>query len=410
MTTMITLSQDAVRGLMIFAQGLQEIGPQPPATKDDVLAIIRQINLLQIDSISVVARAPYFVLWSRLDDYDPQWLDDLLAEAALFEHYASANCFVPIEDYPLFLSGSRIFDWRDPRKWLDEHTTVAEAVLNHIRDNGETRHTDFKRTDGQKTTWENPKEEQTALDYLVYVGELMIRRRDNLQRVYDLRERVYPDADRLPAASRAEAHDQFVLNTIRALGVTKPEWIANYYRLKHADAKAALTRLEKAGRVMTVTVEGWNTPGYIHPALLDRVEAAAAGRIPQSKTTLLSPFDPLVWDARRLLDLFDFDFPIEFYFPAHKRKYGYFSLPILHNNALIGRLDPKAHRKEGVFEVKSLHLEPGVEVDDALVDALRRVLVACAAWHETPQVVVREASEPELAAALSDSDAPTADE
>ena len=110
---------------------------------------------------------------------------------------------------------------------------------------------------------------------------------------------------------------------------------------------------------MTIAVEGWKKPGYIHPDNLNMVEAAAEGQIPQSKTTLLSPFDPLVWSRERTLDVFDFDFPIEFYFPADKRRYGYFSLPILYQNQLIGRLDPKAHRKDGIFEVKALHLEPG---------------------------------------------------
>jgi uncharacterized protein len=394
---MKTLSLDAVRGLMIAAQGLDNHHNKPPATKADVRSIIHQIHLLQIDSISVVARAPYFVLWSRLGDYDPNWLDELLAEAALFEHYANANCFLPIEDYPLHLAGSRIFDWRNPRKWLDEHPEVTEYVLNHIRNYGETRHTDFERTDGQKTTWTNPKEEQTALDYLVYVGELMVRKRDNFQRVFDLRERIFPDADKLPAVSRAEAHDAFVLYSIQALGVTKSDWMANYFRLKHADVKAALKRLEKQNRLMTVAVEGWEKPGYIHPDNLKMVEAAAEGQIPYSKTTFLSPFDPLVWDRGRTLELFNFDFPIEFYFPEDKRKYGYFSLPILYSNQLIGRLDPKAHRKEGIFEVKALHLEPGVVVDDALVEAVKTTLQACAIWHQTPQVIIRDTTEPGLA-------------
>jgi uncharacterized protein YcaQ len=106
--------------------------------------------------------------------------------------------------------------------------------------------------------------------------------------------------------------------------------------------------------------------------------------------------------AGRALDLFNFDYKIEVYTPAPKRKYGYFTLPILYNNALIGRIDPKAHRKEGIFEVKALHLEPGVVVDDALVAELKSALQACAAWHETPQVVVRYATEPGLAKVLSD--------
>jgi uncharacterized protein len=393
---MKTLSQDAVRGLMIAAQGLDD-HPQPPATKEAIRAIIRQIHMLQIDSISVVARAPYFVLWSRLGDYDPQWLDELFDEGALFEYWSHANCFLPIEDYPLYRAGGWIIDWRNPRKWLDEHPEVAEYVLNYVRKYGETRHTDFKRVDGQKSGWENPKEEQIALDYFVYLGELMVRKRDNFQRVYDLRERVFPDADKLPTISSDDANDQFVLYTIQALGVAKAQWIANYFRLKTAWVNAALKRLEKQDRLLTVTVEGWKKPGYIHPDNLKMVEAAAEGEIPHSKTTLLSPFDPLVWDERRTLDLFSFDSKIEFYFPASKRKYGYFSLPILYNNALIGRLDPKAQRNEGIFEVKSLHLEPGVVLDDALVFEVKSALQACADWHKTPQVIIRDTTESGLA-------------
>jgi uncharacterized protein YcaQ len=393
---MITLSQDAVRGLMIAAQGL-DATPRPPATKEAVLAAIRQMHLLQIDSINVIARAPYFVLWSHLGDYDPQWLDDLLEEVSLFEFRVIASCFIPIEDYPFHLVGNRYSDWRTPRKWLDEHAEVAEYVMNHIRKYGDTRATDFEPTDGQKHDWTNPKEEQTVLEYFTSLGELMVRKRDKFQRVFDLRERIYPEASNLPPVSRTEAIEQFVLYTVQALGVAKAEWVAGYYMLKHAEVKATLKRLEKDGRVKTVAVESWEKPGYVHPNNLKMVEAAAEGQIPQSKTTFLSPFDPLVSSRGRTLEAFDFDFPIEFYFPAAKRKYGYFSLPILYNNRLIGRLDPKAHRKEGIFEVKSIHLEPGVVLNDALVEAVQTTLKACAEWHKTPQVIIRDTTESGLA-------------
>jgi uncharacterized protein YcaQ len=233
-----------------------------------------------------------------------------------------------------------------------------------------------------------------------------VRKRHNFQRIYDLRERVLADVEELPDASTdaspAEAHDQFVLNTIQALGVTKAEWIADYFRLGKTAAKAALQRLAQQDRLLTVEVEGWQSPGYFHPANRKQVEAAARGEIPHSKTTFLSPFDPLVWDRARALDLFNFDYKIEVYTPAPKRKYGYFTLPILYNNALIGRIDPKAHRKEGIFEVKALHLEPGVIVDDALVAEVKAALHACAVWHKTPQVIVRDATKPGLAKRLSD--------
>ena len=395
------LSLDAVRGLMIAAQGLDD-RPKPRPTKKAVRSIIRQMHILQIDSINVIARSPYLVLWSRLGDYNPRWLEELLAEGALFEYWSHAACFLPIEEYPLYrhLHGG----WLGGRaqKWLDEHATVAATVLNHVRANGETRSSDFERTGGQKTKWFDWKDEKIALEYLFLSGELMVRKRHNFQRIYDLRERVLPDSDELDEISPAAAHDQFVLNTVQALGVTKAEWIADYFRLYKADVNAALKRLEEQGRLTKVEVEDWKAPGYLHPDNRKQVEAAAKGKIPRSKTTFLSPFDPLVWDRKRALDLFHFDYKIEVYTPAPKRKYGYFTLPILYNNALIGRIDPKAHRKEGIFEVRALHLEPGVVVDDAMVAEVKSALQTCAAWHKTPHVVVRYATEPGLAERLSD--------
>jgi uncharacterized protein YcaQ len=398
---MKSLSLDAVRGLMIAAQGLHDRS-QPRATKKTVRAMIRQMHILQIDSINVIARSPYLVLWSRLGDYNPRWLDELLAEGALFEYWSHAACFLPIEDYPLYRHVYESWLGGRAHKWLDEHAAVAKRVLDHVRANGEARSSDFERTDGQKTNWFNWKDEKVALEYLFYAGELMVRKRHNFQRIYDLRERVLADLEPVEDVPHAEAHEQFVLNTIQALGVTKAEWIADYFRLYKTDAKDALGRLEKQGRVITVEVEGWKVPGYIHPENIKQVEAAARGRIPRSKTTFLSPFDPLVWDRKRALDLFGFDYKIEVYTPAPKRKYGYFTLPILYNNALIGRIDPKAHRKEGIFEVRALHFEPGVVVDDALVTELKAALQACAAWHKTPHVVVRDAPKRGLAKRLSE--------
>ena len=153
---MKTLSLDAVRGLMIAAQGLDDHA-QPRATKKAVRSIIRQMHILQIDTINVIARSPYLVLWSRLGDYNPRWLDDLLTEGALFEYWSHAACFLPIEDYPLYrhLHGG----WLGGRahQWLDAHRRVTKTVLDHVRAHGETRSSDFERTDGQKTNWFNWK-------------------------------------------------------------------------------------------------------------------------------------------------------------------------------------------------------------------------------------------------------------
>jgi uncharacterized protein len=398
-----TLSQEAVRGLMIAAQGLDD-NAQPP-TRQAVRAIIRQMHVLQIDTIHVVARSPYLVLWSRLGSYEPRWLDELLAEGALFEYWSHAACFLPVEDYPLYrrLMLNRL-TWHEHRwnPWMEAHAKLVERLMTHIRENGPVRAADFERTDGQKSGWWNWKDEKTALEGLWMQGELMVAKRHNFQRIYDLRERVMPDWKDDRAPSLEAVYETFVLNTVKALGVTKAEWIADYFRLSKKTAQGVIQTLAKRGQLQTVQVEGWKAPGYYHPEHQEAVEAAANGQIPVSRTTLLSPFDPIVWDRVRAQALFNFTYQIECYTPAPKRKYGYFTLPILYNNALIGRLDPKAHRKEGIFEVKALHLEPGVRVDDALVAGVKQALRECAAWHNTPQVIVREAAEPGLAKRLSD--------
>jgi uncharacterized protein YcaQ len=400
---MTELSQAAARGIIVAAQGLQQ-QKKKKTTKADVRDIIRQMHVLQIDTISVVARSPYLVLWSRLGDYDPRWLEDLLAEGALFEYWSHAACFLPIEDFHLYrlrmLSEGDLNGYL--RKWMQEHADVAEKVMKHVRENGAVRSSDFERTDGQKGAWWNWKEEKVALEYLFWVGDLMIAKRHNFQRIYDLRERILPHWDDSQAAPTEKVHEQFVLNTVKALGVTKAEWIADYFRLKKADVTAALKKIDKQGLLKTINVEGWQSPAYYHPDNQALIDSALAGKIPQSKTTLLSPFDPIVWDRNRARDLYNFDYTIECYTPAPKRKYGYFTLPILYKNTVIGRLDPKAHRKEGTFEIKALHLEPGVKVDDALVNELKTTLKDCATWHKTPNVIVRWANADNLAEQLSD--------
>jgi hypothetical protein len=391
---------------MIAAQGLQQRPPSlAPATKADALQMIQRLRGVQIDTIHVVARSPYLVLWSRLGAYPQRWLDELLAEGALFEYWARAASFLPIEEYPLYrrLMLNQL-TWHENRwrPWMQAHAELIDTLLARIRERGPVRSADFTRTGGAKPGWWNWTDEKTALDGLWMRGDLMIASRQQFQRVYDLRERVLPGCDDAQTPELEAVYDTFALNTVKALGVTKAAWVADYFGLSKKVSQSAIERLARRGELHTAQVEGWEEPGYFHPDHREAIEAATNGQIPVSRTTLLSPFDPLVWDRTRAQEMFNFTYRIECYTPAPKRIYGYFTLPILYNNALIGRLDPKAHRKEGVFEVKALHLEPGVVVDDTLVAEMRSALHACASWHETPQVIVRAASEPGLAHRLSD--------
>lgn len=396
------LSQTEARAVMLAAQGLDR-RPAKKATKRDVLRCIRRMGALQIDTINIVARSPYLVLWSRLGTYAPKWLDELLAEGAIFEYWSHEACFLPIEDFSLYrhrMLNAEAMGWKYSQAWVEAHRQEVEHVLNLIRERGPVRSADFERQDGKAGGWWEWKTEKRALEMLFTAGELMIARRRNFQRVYDLRERVLPSWDDRELPSLEEVRRELALKAARALGVTTARWTSDYFRTGKRETLAVVNALADEGALLSVEVEGWKEPAFVHPDNLKLIEAATAGAIKPELTTLLSPFDPLVWDRARALSMFDFDYRLECYTPAPKRRYGYFTLPILHGDALIGRTDAKAHRKEGVFEIKSLHIEPGVRLSAEAIRDIAAALSECAEWHGTPEVVVRESDPPGIAARL----------
>lgn len=396
-----SLSLPAARLVHLAAQGMLT-PPSTPASKADVLAAIRRMQLLQIDTINVVARSPYLVLFSRLGAYDPAWLDELLTERSLFEQWAHAACFIPMEDFPLIrrlmmdkLRATYL------ENWIAKPLPGSEIVLEHIRANGAVRSADFKTPKGNPGGWWNWKFEKDALEYWFAKGVLMIARREKFQRVYDLRERVLPDWDDANVPPRSEVDRALIVKSVTAMGIARREWVADYYRLPKKLVAGLLPALVEDGSLREVCVEGWDTPALFAPENQPLIEAAIAGELTTSHTALLSPFDPVVWDRARARQLFNFDFMIQAYTPAAKRQYGYFPLPILHNGDLIGRLDAKAHRREGVFEVRGLYLENGVESVDKLAQDLAVAIKRCAEWHGTPGVVFSEAVAPNSRELLS---------
>ncbi|WP_374349497.1 winged helix-turn-helix domain-containing protein [Chitinimonas sp.] len=385
----------SARALHLAAQGL--LSPVRRKAKPvDVLAAIRRMALLQIDTINVVARSPYLVLWSRLGDYEPAWLDATLARGDIFEYWAHEACLIPSEDYGLLRYRMRdpaSMGWKYSLNWLKTHQADIEQLLSRIREHGPVRAADFARSDGKKGGgWWDWKPEKRHLEVLFTTGELMVTARHNFQRIYDLAERVLAKSrpqgwiDARDQPDFASAERQMVRNSCAALGVVKAGWVADYYRLKRGKYDALLHQLADAGELLPVRIEGWSHDAFVHASLAGHLPAAAAGKLASSVTTLLSPFDPVVWDRKRASELWDFDYRIECYTPAPKRQYGYFVLPILSRNRLVGRLDAKAHRQIGVFEVKSLHLETGVRISQRLVNDVNAAIARLALWHGTPDV------------------------
>lgn len=391
----IQLTPEAARNLQLATLGLLQ--PRcSPAVKDDVLDTIRNLGALQIDTIHVVARSPYLTLYSRLGNYRTEWLDELLAEGALFEYWAHAACFLPVEDFPLYrryMLDNR-HCWWDSRRWIREHPELIKQVLNRIQTEGPLRSADFENRRKQPGGWWNWKEEKVALEHLHTAGVLMIARRENFQRVYDLAGRVLPGWDDRLTPSLEEVRQTLILRTVQILGVTQGRWTADYFRLPKRETTGLLPLLAEKGELLQIEVEGWQEPAYVHPQRLPLLEAAARGDLQPELSAVLSPFDPLVWDRERCKALFGFNYSLECYLPAGKRRYGYFCLPLLVKGALVGRIDAKAHRQAGIFEVKALHLEPEVTLDETLAGEIVSAIRRCAAWHSTPEV---SANTPEIA-------------
>ncbi|MGH7555795.1 MAG: winged helix-turn-helix domain-containing protein, partial [Longimicrobiales bacterium] len=259
------LSANAARELLVAAQGLDR-RPRRAATKTDVLDTIRRMGALQIDTIHVVARSPYLVLWSRLGAYEPRWLEELLAEGHLFEYWAHEACFLPIEDYALFRH--RMIDpgslgWKYSHEWVDKNREQVNRVLDAIRDRGPARSADFERRDGKGGGWWGWKPEKRALEMLFSAGELMVARRERFQRVYDLRECVHPAWDDAELPSVTEAQRTLMLKAIKALGIVTARQVPDYYRLPKQSA-AMVPGLAREGVVFEVEVNGWKEPGYVH--------------------------------------------------------------------------------------------------------------------------------------------------
>ncbi|WP_027803306.1 winged helix-turn-helix domain-containing protein [Paraburkholderia dilworthii] len=400
---MKTLPLSAARTLHLTAQGLLT-PPRRKAVKADVLDAIRRMAQLQIDTIHVVARSPYLVLFSRLGAYPPQWLDEHLAEGKLFEYWSHEACFVPTEDYGLLRH--RMLDpsgmgWKYAADWHNKHRDDIEKLLAHIRITGPVRSADFARESVKGNGWWDWKPEKRHLEVLFALGQLMVAERRNFQRVYDVTERVLPDWD--DARDLPPPHivaDELLRRTCRALGVARADWVADYYRLPRRPYREELHALADRGELIPIQVAGWKHDAFVHRDFAHMLDDTASGKLASTVTTVLSPFDPVVWDRKRAAALFDFDYAIECYTPAAKRKYGYFVLPLLSHGRLVGRVDAKAHRAQGIFELKSVHMEAGVRPSARLAGDLRRALQRCADWHGTPQLQVTSAA-PEWQQALS---------
>lgn len=407
----LELSIKQARRLMIGSQLLSGPPPKRP-TKRKMREVIQHLGAVQIDSISVVERSHHLVLWSRLGNHPTDWLHELHGkDRALFEYWAHACAYVPIELYGCFRRIMLGFEDRiDDRldEWFEGNPGILDHVMEHVRQNGAVTTKSFEPPEGaeraQAWAWYGNKPTNLALDILWTSGKLMIDRREKFQRHYDLAERVYPEWDDSRMPSLDEERDTLAEITINALGVSTARWLPDYFRTHRGhnaitakNAKETLERLIERGVAVPGRIKELDVDVAISTKALER-------RFKPSRTTLLSPFDNLIWHRPRTKELFDFDVNLEIYIPKAKRRYGYFSLAILHRDELVGRLDPKVDRKSGVLYIRALHLEPDFvgRDDDRFYFELAETLRDFRDFNGATEICVETADPPHAGPALRD--------
>ncbi len=381
------LTRQQISTIQLSTLGLLQSPPKNPS-KSDVIKTINQIGMLQIDTISVVNRSPYLVLWSRLGNFDPAWLEQTHQDGELFEYWAHAASFLPIHDYPLFrrLMLERATHWWNVNEWVENHQEIIQFVLESIREKGPLKSSDFPRQSGKANGWWDWKDEKIALDMLWTKGELSIPYRKNFQRFYDLSENVIDRNLLTDVPDLATTNKLLVEKAIRSLGGTRQKWIADYYRRKQVDVAKSVKSLLEDKKIILFPSEDFEEGILVHRDNLDLIDLVLKGDLTANHTTFLSPFDPLIWDRTRTKELFNFDYSLECYLPATKRKYGYFSLPILYYGSLVGRIDAKAHRKEGIMEIKNLHFESGFKINNKFLKTFVSTIRQFAEWHKSEQI------------------------
>ena len=368
------LSASEARRLALGAQGMNDGRPTGRITRRHLHRVLDRVGLIQIDSVNVLVRSQELPLFARLGPHPRTLIDDAAARGELFEYGVHEASHVPTAHYHLHR-----WRMRTPQRWkplsdlMEQRPSFVEDVYRFVADNGPIAAGDLQQRSGPKGSWWDWDDGKVALEALFHEGRVSARRRPNdFARMYDITERVIPaDVLARPAVPELEARKELLVLAAGHHGVATVADLADYHRQKPAVCEPLIAELVEEGRLLPVAVEGWDRPAYVLPDV----------KVPRrvSARALLSPFDPIVWRRERAERLFGFHYRIEIYTPKAKRRYGYYVLPFLLGDELVGRVDLKADRAAGALMVQSAWGEPGIaEVEVA--DEMYQELELMAGW------------------------------
>lgn len=390
----------ALRATVLHTQRLTSPArPSRGAVADRIVDLVTALGYIQVDTLHVVHRAHDLTLWSRLGRYRLADFHRLIysdGHRRLFEGWGHAASIMPLEHY-------RLQRWRSDKTvsynpafnaWVRQvaNRRLMARLLERVRADGGLRVGELEAESerDQSREWYQWRPSKMALEALFARGDLMVSKRVHFQRVYDVRERVLPAWVDTSPVDPDQARRACLDQAARALGVFDPRHLTLYAYMRATPARSLVRSLIEEGAV--VPIRGESTAGVrtwmIHRDNLPLLECAADGDISPRRTTFLSPFDSLFWAWGRDRLLFGFQHKMEFYKPAAQRVHGYFCMPILHRDRLVGRFDPKLDRAAGVLGLDALYLEPGVKPDEELVAEVAKAMRDFMAWHGAKELRV----------------------
>jgi uncharacterized protein len=405
MNSPLTLSVETARQLALLSQRLIKRCDRT-SNRKQLLALIKQIGLIQIDPINVVNRSHYLVMLSRAGLYNRADLDALLyPERSVFEQWAHAACLIHKEAYE-FLCPVFVERRHNPMRYGREQALgknplgVIAGVLDQIRNRGPLGSKDFEDFGNRRRQWWNRKPARVALDVLFYEGQLAVDRRVNFQCLYDLSTRVYGSKVERSKRTLDQYRRWATKKSIACLGVGTIKQIADYYRQKVSDVRESVKYLAARKVIAPARVFGWTEEVYMLARAVPLAQQIESGMHQAAVTSLLSPFDNLIWDRDRTLALFGFNYRTEIYVPPKLRKFGYYVMPILHNGRLVGRADTKIDRKSETLLFPKFHLEAGEKITDELLRSLAWMIHEFAVFHGVAEFVINDTQPGKLKTAL----------
>ncbi len=356
------------------------------SAKSGVMKTIDTLGYIQIDTINVIERSHHIVLFTRSSDYDRKFLHTLQAkEKKIFEYWAHAASFIPMSDYRFYIRKMREKPKEDSwfGMWIKKHRGILKKTKARIEKEGPLCASDFADIKNRKRgSWWDWKPAKAALEILFWRGELMIKERKKFQRVYDLTERILPDDVNTTMPDIDEEKKFFVRRALNALGIATLQDINRYIGISGRLNKWVHEMIQ-TGEVSEIMVDGLEKPYCILSSEISKIKRTDNKGV--HRVIFLSPFDNAIILRERTSALFDFTYSLECYVPRSKRKYGYFSLPILWRNKLVGMIDPKADRKSKTLLINSIHLGDD-KLGKTFYDALNVSLGNFCKFHECTNI------------------------